>query len=94
MSASIRDQGIIVPIVIWFWELKWWLLDGRNRVLCAKAVSYRFKPTDFKVFVGDLAAAAAFVEAVNGHRRHLSLGAMRCSRSAALRFGISSTSMS
>jgi hypothetical protein len=54
MSASIRDQGIIVPIVIWFWESKWWLLDGRNRVLCAKAVSYRFKPTDFKVFVGDL----------------------------------------
>jgi hypothetical protein len=72
MSASIRDQGIIVPIVIWFWESKWWLLDGRNRVLCAKAVSYRFKSTDFKVFVGDLAAAAAFVEAVNGHRRHLS----------------------
>lgn len=72
MSASIRDQGIIVPIVIWFWESKWWLLDGRNRVLCAKAVSYRFKPTDFKVFVGDLAAAAAYVEACNSHRRHLS----------------------
>jgi ParB-like chromosome segregation protein Spo0J len=72
MAGSIDKQGIIVPITIWREEGRWWLLDGRNRVAAGKSVNYRFKPTDFKVFVGDLAAAAAYVEACNSHRRHLS----------------------
>ena len=72
MSASIRDQGIIVPIVIWFWELKWWLLDGRNRVLCAKAVSYRFQVYRLQSLCRRLCRRGAYVEAMNGHRRHLS----------------------
>ena len=72
MAGSIDKQGIIVPITIWRDEGKWWLLEGRNRVAAGKSVNYRFKPSDFKVFVGDLAAAAAYVEACNSHRRHLS----------------------
>jgi ParB-like chromosome segregation protein Spo0J len=71
MAASIRDQGIHQPLTIWFFEGKWWLLDGRNRIVTGKSVNYRFKPINFKVFVGDLAAAVAYVAAVNGHRRHM-----------------------
>jgi ParB-like chromosome segregation protein Spo0J len=71
MAASIAKQGILVPITIWRDEGKWWLLDGRNRVAAAKSVAYRFRPGDFVVFVGDLAAAAAHVEALNSHRRHM-----------------------
>jgi ParB-like chromosome segregation protein Spo0J len=73
MCGSIKDQGILQPITLYCdddGKLK--LLDGRNRWKAAKAVGHRFKPTDFKEFSGDLAAAAKFVDAVNGHRRHMS----------------------
>jgi ParB-like chromosome segregation protein Spo0J len=72
MCASVKDQGILQPITLYCdddGKLK--LLDGRNRWKAAKDVGYRFKPADFKVFEGDLAAAAKFVEAINGHRRHM-----------------------
>jgi ParB-like chromosome segregation protein Spo0J len=72
MGSSIKAQGIQVPITNWQDEHgKWWRIDGRTRAVAAKAVGHRFKPSDFKVFVGDYTAAAAYVEAVNGHRRHL-----------------------
>ena len=71
MQSSIKDQGILVPITIYH-DGMWTLLEGRNRREAAKAIGYKFKPTDFKVFEGDLAAAAAYVEACNGHRRHMS----------------------
>ena len=46
MAASIKDQGIHQPLTIWFFEGKWWLLDGRNRVVTGKSVNYRFnQPT-------------------------------------------------
>lgn len=72
MGESIRVQGIINAVTIWQDEGKWWLLDGRNRIAAARSVGYRFKPTDFKVFVGDLAKAVAYAEAANSHRRHMS----------------------
>jgi ParB/RepB/Spo0J family partition protein len=73
MSASIKDQGILLPIMLYRdddGKLK--ILDGRNRRKAAKAAGYRFKPTDFKEFEGDLAAAAKFVDTINGHRRQMS----------------------
>ena len=73
MGNSIKGQGIQLPITIWRDESgKWWKIDGRTRTSAAKSVDHRFRPTDFKVFVGDFTAAVAYVEAMNGHRRHLS----------------------
>lgn len=73
LQASIKEQGILQPITLYRdddGKLK--ILDGRNRHKAAKDGGYKFKPTDFKVFEGDLAAAADFVDAINGHRRHMS----------------------
>jgi ParB-like chromosome segregation protein Spo0J len=73
MSASIKEQGILLPIIIYRDDDgKWKILDGRNRYTAAKLAAYKFKQTDFKPFEGDLAAAAKFVDAINGHRRHMS----------------------
>jgi ParB family chromosome partitioning protein len=72
MSASIKEQGILQPITLYSdddGKLK--ILDGRNRWKAALAASYKFRPTDFKLFEGDLGAAAKLVDAVNGHRRHM-----------------------
>ena len=71
LQSSIKEQGILQQLTIYH-DGKWHLLDGRNRKEAAKAAGYKLKPTDFKVFEGDLKAAAAYVEAVNGHRRHMS----------------------
>jgi ParB-like chromosome segregation protein Spo0J len=72
MAESIAKQGILVPIEIWRDEAgKWWKIDGRNRVKAAQAARYRFKSTDFKVFVGSESEAVARAEALNSHRRHL-----------------------
>jgi ParB-like chromosome segregation protein Spo0J len=73
IGNSIKAQGIQFPITLWRDESgKWWKIDGRTRTSAAKSVDYRFRPTDFKVFVGDFTAAVAYVEVCNGHRRHLS----------------------
>jgi ParB-like chromosome segregation protein Spo0J len=73
ISASIKDQGIINQLTVWKDDVgKWWVIDGQCRILCAKRVNYRFSAADFKVFVGDLAAAVKYVETANGARRHLS----------------------
>ena len=72
IEESIKLQGILQPITIWRDEDgKWSVIDGATRITAAKAVGHRFMPANFKVFVGDLAAAVAYVEAVNGHRRHM-----------------------
>jgi ParB-like chromosome segregation protein Spo0J len=72
LEGSIKELGILQGIVLyWDDDGKLKILDGRNRYKGAEEVSHKFTPENFKVFKGDLAAAAAFVEAVNGHRRHM-----------------------
>jgi ParB-like chromosome segregation protein Spo0J len=73
MEASIRQSGLLQPIVIWFYAGVWWILDGRTRHAICISIGYEFKPNDFKVFHGTLEEAARFVDSANSARRHLSL---------------------
>jgi hypothetical protein len=66
-EASIAKDGILVPIKLFEGRI----LDGRNRYRAAKAVGYRFKPTDFERFTGTYAEAEAYVISTNVNRRHL-----------------------
>ena len=55
LRARHQEQGILQPITLYRdddGKLK--ILDGRNRHKAGKEVGYKFKPTDFKVFEGDL----------------------------------------
>jgi ParB-like chromosome segregation protein Spo0J len=67
LKADIAKQGIIEPIRLFEGKI----LDGRNRYAAAKAVGYKFKPTDFREFIGTYEQAEAFVNSTNVHRRHL-----------------------
>jgi hypothetical protein len=70
MRESIRARGIMHYMWIWFWNGMWWLLDGRNRYVSAKAVGYKFKPTDFKEFIGTYEQAEDLVALENNLRGH------------------------
>jgi hypothetical protein len=67
LEASIAKEGILVPIKLFEGRI----LDGRNRYRAAKAVGYRFKPSDFEQFSGTYAEAEAYVISTNVNRRHL-----------------------
>lgn len=72
LKESIKNIGIQQPITLYRDDGKLKILDGRNRYKAAKEVGYKFKPSDFTVFVGNLDDAAVFERAVNDARRHLS----------------------
>jgi ParB-like chromosome segregation protein Spo0J len=73
MKDSIGKIGIQVPISLFPGrDQNLEVLDGRNRIAAAKAIGYKFKPSDFRVFVGSVEDAAVYVHAVNNARRHLS----------------------
>ena len=62
---------MLQPIILYRHEGKLYLLDGRNRRKAEIAAGYKFSVKDFLLFIGDEAAAVRYVEAVNGHRRHM-----------------------
>ena len=73
MKDSIGKIGIQVPICLFPGrDRQLEVLDGCNRIAAGKAIGYRFRPTDFRVFIGTLEDAAVYVHAVNNARRHMS----------------------
>jgi hypothetical protein len=72
IAESISRQGILVPIEVWRSPKgEWFKIDGRNRQKAAESVGYRWRPGDFKIFVGSEAEAIARADGLNAHRRHL-----------------------
>jgi N6-adenosine-specific RNA methylase IME4 len=64
LSADIAEHGIREPVMLYQGKV----LDGRNRCLAANDIGIDVPTRDF---VGDDAAALAFVISTNLHRRHL-----------------------
>jgi ParB-like chromosome segregation protein Spo0J len=67
LKASIKTDGLIRPIELY--ESK--ILDGRNRYKAALAVEYKFRISDFVIFVGTNEQAWTRANADNVARRHL-----------------------
>lgn len=64
LSADIAEHGIREPVMLYQGKV----LDGRNRCVAANDIGIDVPTRDF---VGDDAAALAFVISTNLHRRHL-----------------------